>query len=142
MDPSPPRIGLAELIDAHDWASSDEYGRRAQVHRRDGRVRLLPGPDDPDEERPDDFDGIDWIVLPTRRELDLGNRLAIDFAEARLPDDVIEIRRCFSRRGAWSRFKGLLDRRGLLDDWFEFERARTERALRLWAEARGFVVAR
>jgi GNAT superfamily N-acetyltransferase len=39
-----------------------------------------------------------------------------------------------SRRGAFARFKDLLDRRGVLDQWYDFEAKAEERALRMWCD--------
>ncbi len=38
----------------------------------------------------------------------------------------------FSHRGAYSNFKNLLERRGLLPRWYEYETAAQEKALREW----------
>jgi hypothetical protein len=46
----------------------------------------------------------------------------------------------FQRRGAYARFKDLLDREGLLDQWYAYETAVTERALRAWCERVGLQV--
>jgi hypothetical protein len=46
----------------------------------------------------------------------------------------------FSKRGAYGRFKDLLDYRGQLDAWYEHERRAAERALREWAAENGLAV--
>src|SRR6266536_5589275 len=51
-----------------------------------------------------------------------------------LPDDFDEVRQIFSSRGAYARFKDLLDRRGALDHWYDFEAKAEERALRTWCD--------
>jgi hypothetical protein len=51
-----------------------------------------------------------------------------------LPGDSDEVRRIFSKRGAYSRFKGLLERRKAVDQWYDFKNRATENALRDWCE--------
>ena len=51
-----------------------------------------------------------------KRELDLGKPLVLDFAREFLPDDYDEVRHIFSRRGAYRRYKNLLERRGALEN--------------------------
>ena len=71
---------------------------------------------------PDDIDDSEkYVPIPDKRELDLGKPLALDFTRQFLPDDFDEVRQIFSRRGAYARFKDLLDRRGALDQWYDFE---------------------
>ena len=60
--------------------------------------------------------------------------LVLDFAGQFLPDDFDEVRQIFSSRGAYARFKDLLDRRGALDQWYDFEAKAEERALRMWCD--------
>jgi hypothetical protein len=84
---------------------------------------------------PDDIgDSEKFLQLPDKKELDLGKPLALDFARQFLPDDFDEVRQFFSKRGAYARFKELLDRRGALDQWYDFEAKAEERALRMWCE--------
>ncbi len=49
-----------------------------------------------------------------------------------------EVRDCFSKRGTYRRFKDVLDRRGLLQAWYDREQEAAERAIHEWAEAEGF----
>jgi hypothetical protein len=86
-----------------------------------------------DNELPDDVDDEEkYIAIPGERELDLGKPRALDFARECLPDDFDEVRRLFSGKGAYRKFRALLARRNALDRWYEFESKATERALRDW----------
>ncbi|MQX75916.1 hypothetical protein [Sinorhizobium medicae] len=85
------------------------------------------------DELPDDIDDSDkYVQIPDKRELELGKPLALDFAREFLPDDVGDVREIFSKRGAYARFKDLLQRRGALDQWYDFEANAQETALRMW----------
>lgn len=99
-----------------------------------------PGPDE-DLPTPEDLpDNPRYLAAPTRYELDLGTQLVFDFVGAHLPDAEGEVHAIFRRRGAYGRFKDLLDRRDMLDAWYRFEDARTHAALVAWAEGHGLVV--
>ncbi|NOJ40031.1 hypothetical protein [Bradyrhizobium australiense] len=74
-------------------------------------------------------------MIPDKKELDLGKALVFEFIRQFLPDEYDEIRRISNKRGAYARFKGLLQRKKALDRWFEFEKKATEKALREWCEA-------
>jgi hypothetical protein len=80
---------------------------------------------------PDDIDDNEkFLQIPDKRELDLGRPLALDFAREFLPDDFDDVRQFFSRKGAYARFKDLLDQRGALAQWYDFEAKAEEKALR------------
>ena len=88
-----------------------------------------------EEEIPADLESSDrYLALPHRNDLDLGKRLALSFAEQRLPSDFHRVKGYFHKRGAYSRFKELLDSRGVLEEWYAFENDATERALRQWCD--------
>ncbi|MER8576280.1 hypothetical protein NKH19_29445 [Mesorhizobium sp. M1338] len=83
------------------------------------------------DELPDDIDDSDkYAQIPDKKELDLGKPLALDFARQFLPDNVGDVQKIFSKRGAYARFKDLLQRRGALDRWYAFEANAEERASR------------
>lgn len=54
-----------------------------------------------------------------------------------LPDDLGKAQEIFSRSGAYARFKDLLEHRGVLEDWYAYERKSQEQELRDWCEAEG-----
>jgi len=75
-----------------------------------------------------------FLPVPDKKELGLGKPLALAFTREFLPDDFDDVRQFFSRRGAYARFKGLLDQRGALAQWYAFEAKAEEQALREWCE--------
>ena len=79
--------------------------------------------------------------MPNKREFDLGKPLVLDFARQFLADDFEEVRRIFSKRGAYGQFKTLLARRHALDRWHKFEEDVTEKALREWCAENGIALA-
>ena len=76
------------------------------------------------------------LSVPQKHDLDLGNPFVFRFAEEYLPDLYQEVRDMFHHKGAYSRFKDLLDRQGQLDAWHRYEEQATEAALREWCQAK------
>jgi hypothetical protein len=124
-------VKFSELLDAFEFSNvggTSEY--HAYVGLDTGKVYFVTGQDDLDEEVPDDIDESDnYFHMPDKRELDLGSRLVFAFAEQVMPDDYDTVRDIFRRRGAYGRFKDFLDAKGMLQRWYDFEAAATERAL-------------
>lgn len=75
-----------------------------------------------------------YIAVPHKNDLGLGKRLALDFASQFLEDDFEKVQDIFRHKGAYARFKDVLERSGILAQWYEFEAAAQEKALREWCE--------
>lgn len=89
-------------------------------------------------ELPPEFDESDrYLAIPHKSELDLGIVLVREFIACEIPNDADEVERMFRARGAYRRYKALLERRGVLDAWYEFEAVRTRRALEAWSAEQG-----
>jgi hypothetical protein len=130
---------IAEIIDALEIASLSNVGEcEAFVCRQSGKIFTRMDPLDVgevDEELPDDIDDEKkYVQVPDKRAFDLGKPLVLDFAREFLPQDFDDVRDMFRRRGAYARFKGLLNQRRTLEQWYDFERQATERALREWCK--------
>ncbi|MDH3287635.1 MAG: UPF0158 family protein [Betaproteobacteria bacterium] len=90
------------------------------------------------EELPADIDEEDkYLSIPHKNDFGLGKRLAIQFAEAFLADDVRKVREIFRRQGAYARFKDLLEHREMLNRWYEFEASAQKEALLTWCQDNG-----
>jgi hypothetical protein len=86
-----------------------------------------------DEDVPHDLETSDrYLVLPHKTELDLGKGLALRFAVGELPHCYDRIVGFFRRKGAYARFKDLLDSEGALERWYKYEAEATGKALRDW----------
>ena len=91
------------------------------------------------ETLPEDIDDtVQYLALPSLHDLGLGKPLALRFVSEHLPQALDEATLFFRKRGAYSRFKALLERHGRLAAWYAFEAAATEMALRTWCEEQGF----
>jgi hypothetical protein len=130
-------IKFADLLDAYEWVSALPLGENsASINKLTGTVHFTSDSIDMAEfeELPDDLDDASaYFSVPHKNELDLGARLAQRFIDEVLPEKSQKVRAIFSQRGAYARFKDLLEREDLLDAWYRYEAEATERALREWA---------
>ena len=79
------------------------------------------------------------MAIPHKNELNLGNNLAFDFTLEYLPTEYEKVRSIFNRKGAYARFKSLLESAGKIEEWYKFEAKRTEDALREWCSEQGII---
>ena len=133
-------VNARELRDAFDFVSAGEaFDNSAYISLDTGKIYWRSTAADLEEEDlPNDIDESDrYRAVPSQRELDLGRRLALAFVADELPDDYDTVTGFFRRRGAYGRFKNLLDRRGKLERWYDFEARATDAALRGWCAEHG-----
>lgn len=137
-----PAVSWSELLIGFECSSVEgPYEMKGHVCRETGAVHCVSEDEDMDTDLPDDLATSErYIALPGRRELDLGRSLALSFIEEASPADLDVAAECFRRRGAYAKFKGLLERRGLLPQWYAFESAAIESALRQWCRDNGLDV--
>ena len=76
----------------------------------------------------------DCIEIPHKNDLDLGRNLVFEFVEEYLPGDFDRVRNIFRRKGAYGRYKDLLDDRGLSQEWYDFENTRQAETIRQWCK--------
>jgi hypothetical protein len=130
-------VSLKDILGAFEFVSAGAIGEhQAFLCKQSGKIIYWHSElsDDLDE-LPDDIDDSEkYVQIPNKRELDLGKPLVLNFARQFLPDYFDEVRQIFSSRGAYARFKDLLDRRDALDQWYDFEAKAEERALRMWCD--------
>ena len=85
------------------------------------------------DELPEDIDDLDkYIAIPHKNELDLGKALVIEFISEYFPEELDRVYSIFSRKGAYSRYKDLLESKSALEDWYKFENERQKMALKEW----------
>jgi hypothetical protein len=109
----------------------------AYLNKETGETYYVSALGDSDE-LPDDLEeNENYISIPHKNDLDLGRKLVFDFISANLPDELEGVRAIFSRKGAYARYKDLLESKGKLEAWYEFENKATEKALRDWCKESG-----
>lgn len=127
-------IPFEKVVQAFDAASFGPPGETEGYLCMDtGQCFIVSEFEDDDEEAPDDLaDEKKFMLLPDKLELDLGRSLVFEFAGEFLPDHLEAIHEIFRSKGAYGRFKVHLERNDLLQQWYDFESKRTEKALRQW----------
>jgi len=134
-----PTVSLSELQGAVEWVSNDDWDSEAYVCRLTGRIYWAsrePGIVDEEDEIPDDIDDIEkYVAVPHQRDLDLGTKLVFDFAAEHLAQHYDDVRNIFRSKGAYGRFKALLERQGVLENWYAYSDARTLSALEEWCKS-------
>lgn len=118
------------------------YGNAAWVCRETGAVLCHSDDTDEFEPLPDDIDDeARYVPIPDQHELELGKPLALEFARTQLPACYEQVCEIFSHRGAYARFKDLLERHQSLDAWHQWEAEQTRQALRAWCADNGITLA-
>ena len=129
------KVRYQDLWDAFDFLSfGQSFENRAYISLDTGKIFYFSD-EMADDERPDDVETSDrYLPVPDKNDLQLGSATAHRFARLELPDRVREVEDMFSHRGAYSKFKGLLER------WYEYEKEQVEAGLREWGEENGIEV--
>jgi len=136
------RVDWTELLHTFEFVSLGQpYEHEAVLCRKTGKFLWHSELGDDVDEWPDDADDDEkYLSIPHKKELDLGMPLVFGFVEQFLPDELDEVRRIFHKRGAYARFKDLLQRKNALVRWYDFETKATEEALRQWCEINGITI--
>ncbi|MBC2710411.1 MAG: hypothetical protein HGJ94_05250 [Desulfosarcina sp.] len=113
------------------------FDNYAYLNKETGEAFYVSEYGDSDELPEDIEDNEKYIEVPHKNELDLGRNLVFDFVGSQLPDDFDRVQGIFRSRGAYRRYKVLLDSRGMLQAWYDFEQRATESALRKWCRDNG-----
>ena len=132
-------VKLVDLLDAFEWVSAaGPFENEAHVNRQSGKIYWSSSTGDIDEELPDDIeDGTLYLAVPHKNDLDIGRRLALRFVEEQLPESYGLVDGYFHKKGAYSRFKSLLEQKGCLEAWYRYEEKTVEQALRDWCGENG-----
>lgn len=129
-------VKFADIQDAFDFVSfGDELMEHyAYLSKETGKIYWHSEfDDDEDEPLPDDIDDDEkYIAIPHKNDFNLGKNLVLQFAAEQLPESYDKVREIFSRRGAYARFKDLLEYQDMLQQWYDYEQQAGENALREW----------
>jgi hypothetical protein len=129
-------IKFSDIEDAFFFVSMGEmYMNSAILCIKTGQIFYISDFGDSDELPEDIDDDTDkYIEIPHKNELDLGKPLVLEFLIMYLPDSVEKVNSFFRKKGAYSKFKDLIDAKGLLDKWYAFEEEEQNKALREWCK--------
>jgi len=127
------KIRFGDIEDAFLYVSMGPmFGNQAMLSKETGEIFYISEMGDSDD-LPDDIDESDsYVEIPHKNELDLGRELVFRFVSEHLPEEYNQVDLIFRRKGAYSRYKDLLEQKGLLDQWYEFENDTQSKALREW----------
>jgi len=133
------QVTLDDLEMAVEFASSNFSDSEAYLDTENGKIYYVG--DLVDEAPPDDiYDNKKYICVPSKSELDLGKSLAIQFTAESLPHKLDGVYNIFSRKGAHSKFKRMLESLDQLENWYAFEQAALKRAILDWCKENGINV--
>ena len=129
---------LDEIEDAFFYVSSaPNFTNSALLSKETGKIFYISGMGDSDDLPEDIEESDEYIEIPHKNDLDLGNRLVMDFATEQCPELLEKVHAIFRHKGAYSRYKELLDSKGLLEKWYDYENQHTKEALRQWCADNG-----
>ena len=137
------KFDFDEIFEAFEFVSFGYPSEHeAYIDTISGEIYLYSEWGDMENEMPEDIGSKRYVEVPHKNELGLGKPLAIKFTYEVLPDQAEKVEEIFRRKGAYSRFKDLLEKNDALQNWYDFESASQIRALREWCEANGIEVHR
>lgn len=133
---------LDDLITAFEWVSvSGLLENSAYISKETGTIYLRSDDYEFEDELPEDLnDPSRYISVPHKNDLDLGKWLVIRYVDEALPSHASAVREIFRKKGAYAKFKILLDRQGHLTKWYSYESEKIEQKMRAWAEENGIHV--
>ncbi|WP_440056597.1 hypothetical protein ACSLBF_21040 (plasmid) [Pseudoalteromonas sp. T1lg65] len=127
-------LNLFELVNFGSPYESEEY-----ICKESGKTYCYTEFADNEEELPDDINDEKYLAIPYKDDLNLGNNLAFNFTLEYLPSEYENVRSTFKRKGAYVRFKSLLENAGIIEAWYKYEAMHTEKALREWCTQQGII---
>ena len=127
------KIRFDDIENAFSFVSMQGmFGNEALISKTTGKIYYISEFGDSDELPDDTENSDDYIEIPHKNEFDLGKQLVFQFVSEHLPGEIDRVSQIFRRRGAYSRYKDLLDQKGLLDKWHKYEDNIRSKALREW----------
>lgn len=137
------QVKFDDILSGYGWVcASSDGANSAFVSRATGLVHWASSDTEMDDELPEDIENSSaYVDIPHKFDLNLGRDLALAFTEERLSDSIRTVQGFFRQRGAYSKFKDLLQHKGLLQAWYDYEASKTEIALREWCAEQGIAVA-
>ncbi|XCN74067.1 MAG: UPF0158 family protein [Candidatus Electrothrix aestuarii] len=128
-------IKFSDIEFAFDFVSMGQmHMHSAYICRKTGEVFYTSEMGDSDELPEDIYENEQYVKIPHKNDLDLGKALVIDFTSDHMPDNIEDVYSIFRKKGAYSKFKNLLEAKDLLEEWYSFEEKRQNEALRDWCK--------
>ena len=130
------KIKLSDIEDAYLFVSSDQpFVNFAYVSKSKGETYIHSEMFGDEDDLPEDiYESDDYIEIPHKIDLNLGQKLVWEFVKKEIPSHENKVRGFFSKKGAYTRYKDFLEQINLLDKWYEFENYETQKALKTWCK--------
>ncbi len=126
-------VHFSDISDAFFFVSmAEQYTHSVLLCKETGEMFYTSEYGDSDELPEDAEDDKKYIEIPHKNDLDLGKALVIRFTSEHIPGELRAVHGIFSRKGAYARFKDLLEQKDLLEAWYQYEETQNESALREW----------
>lgn len=129
------KFSFSDIETAFEYVGSAEVETRTAILCKDtGEIYFqseTAGIDEV-EEAEENLNWDECLEIPHKNELNLGRDLVFEFIEKHLSHEYDRVQYIFRQRGAYSRYKDLLDRKKLLQKWYDFENTRQTQAIRNW----------
>ena len=125
---------LSDIEDAFFRANFGNLEEKTALICRDtGEILFYSEENELDEEEDINWDAS--VEVPPKYELKLGKELAFSFAAQFMPEEEHDlVYTMFRQRGGFSTFKSFLDLKGMLEQWYDFEKERETSAIREWCK--------
>ena len=129
-------VKFDDMLMAFEFASAgDHYDSCAYLDIETGEFIFVADGFENETPLPADLETSErYLAIPDKHELNLGRALVTTFVEQFIPDKIAVVSGYFRKRGAYARYKDLLEEHSLLDRWYIFEAEATKIALRNWCE--------
>lgn len=134
-------INYSDIETAFVFVSmSPPYEHYAYLNKETGEIYFVSEIGDSNE-LPDDLEENEkYVSIPHKNDLGLGRNLVFDFVADNLPDEFEKVQSIFGNKGAYARYKDLLESKGQLQAWYDFESRAIEETLRVWCETKELVL--
>ena len=127
------KIKFSEIEDAFEFVGCAGHGEHtALLDKKDGKIYFRSEYSDFDEIPDEVYESDSVVEIPHKKSLDLGTRLVFRFVGEMMPDEYDTVHKIFSRRSAYAYYKDLLVVKEMLDSWYAYENAATQKAVREW----------
>ena len=127
-------IKYSDLDFAYEFSSMDSSSiEGVYLSKKTGKI--FYDSDNIDEPLPEDiFESEEYVALPSKIELGLGNELVYTYVKVNIPEYYDQVLLYFKSKGAYQKYKTLLHRIGKLDHWYDYEEKIKQKELLLWCK--------
>lgn len=123
-------IKLSDIELAIEFVSMDCFDNEAFIDTGTGLVLMS---DECDDELPNDvYENDKYVMIPCKRDLDLGKSIVLKFVKKELPEELDSVYSMFRSKGAYAKFKSLLDRLDYIEQWHTYENKAVKSAIIEW----------